>query len=165
MVVEAIPIGAGRRVVHVRVPAKDAEGQAWEAVLAAGQKDPLFAGVTGLSGGDPGERTGKAIRIIPGDERSFVLVGDVREDLGICGQDVTLLDPQAVYPASLDLRPATVQRLDPAQQSDAQPIVATDKGPKADVPLAKLLVARGSSVPGSRGLELTDGDASTTWRE
>jgi hypothetical protein len=165
VVVEAIPIGAGRRVVHVRVPAKDAEGLAWEALLAPGQKDPLFAGVTGLSGGDPGERTGKAIRIIAAGERSFVLVGDVREDLGICGQDVTLLDPQAVYPASLDLRPATVQRLDPARQSDAQPIVATDKGPRADAPLAKLLVARGSSVPGSRGLELTDGDPSTTWRE
>ena len=57
VVVEAIPVGAGRRVVHVRVPAKDAEGVAWEAVLAAGQKDPLFAGLTGLSGGDPGERT------------------------------------------------------------------------------------------------------------
>lgn len=163
--VEAIPIGAGRRVVHVRIPAKDVEGLAWEAVLAGGQKEPLFAGVTGLASGDPGERTGKAVRVIPGEERSFVLVGDVREDLGICGQDVTLLDPQAVYPASLDLRPATVQRLDEARQSSAQPIVAVDKGPRADAPLAKLLVARGSSVPGSRGVELTDGDPSTAWRE
>jgi len=163
--VEAVPIGAGRRLVHVHVPAKDIEGLAWEALLAGGQAQPLFAGVTGLASGDPGERTGKAVRIVPAADRSFVLVGDVREDLHLCGQDVTLLDPEAVYPASLDLRPATVQRLDGEQQAGAQPIVATDKGPHADVPLAKLLVARGSSVPGSRGVELTDGNPSTVWRE
>ncbi len=163
--VEAVPIGAGRRLVHVHVPAKDIEGLAWEALLAGGQAQPLFAGVTGLASGDPGERTGKAVRIVPTADRSFVLVGDVREDLHLCGQDVTLLDPEAVYPASLDLRPATVQRLDAEQQAAARPIVATDKGPHADAPLAKLLVARGSSVPGSRGVELTDGNPSTVWRE
>ncbi len=163
--VEAVPIGAGRRLVHVHVPARDVEGLAWEALLAGGQAQPLFAGVTGLEGGDPGERTGKAVRILPTAERSFVLVGDVREDLRLCGQDVTLLDPEAVYPASLDLRPATVQRLDAEQQAGAQRIVATDKGPAAEAPLGKLLVARGSSVPGSRGVELTDGNPSTVWRE
>ena len=31
------------------IAAKDVEGLAWEAVLAAGQKEPLFAGVTGLT--------------------------------------------------------------------------------------------------------------------
>jgi hypothetical protein len=163
--VEAIPIGQGRRIVHVRVPAKDAEGLAWEALLAAGQPQPLFAGVTGLTQGDPGERTGKIVRVLPSTDRSFVLVGDVREDLHLCGQDVTLLDPQAVYPASLDLRPATVQRLDPEQLAGARSIVASDKGPRADPALARLLVARGSSVPDSRGAELTDGDPATVWRE
>jgi hypothetical protein len=163
--VEPVPIGAGRHLVHVHVPAKDIEGLAWEALLAGGQAQPLFAGVTGLTGGDPGERTGKAVRILPAADRSFVLVGDVREDLHLCGQEVTLLDPEAVYPASLELRPATVQRLDAEQQAGAQRIVATDKGPHADAPLAKLLVARGSSVPGSRGAELTDGNPATVWRE
>jgi hypothetical protein len=163
--VEAVPIGAGRRLVHVHVPAKDVEGLAWEALLVGGQAQPLFAGVTGLKDGDPGERTGKAIEVLPGADRSFVVVGDVREDLHLCGQEVTLLDPQAVYPASLDLRPATLQRLDAEQQAGAQRIVATDKGPHGDVPLAKLLVARGSSVPGSRGVELTDGNPATVWRE
>jgi hypothetical protein len=163
--VEAVAIGAGRRVVHVRVPAKDADGLAWEALLAGGQAQPLFAGVTGLSAGDPGERTGKVVRILPDSDKSFVLVADVREDLHLCGQDVTLLDPEAVYPASLDLHPVTLQRLDPAQRAGAQPIVAVDKGPRAEPSLASLLVARGSSVPGSRGVELTDGNPATVWRE
>jgi hypothetical protein len=170
VMVETVAIGAGKHVVHVRVPAKDAgsDGIAWETILAAGQKAPIFEGLTGLADGDPGERTGKAVRVVPdaanSGATSFVLVGDLREELGICGEKVTLLDPLAVYP-SLDLRPATVQRLSAERRAEAQKIAATDKGPQADLALAKLLVARGSSVPGSRGVEVTDGDAKTAWSE
>ena len=162
--VEAVAVGHGKHVVHVVVPAKDTEGLAWEALLAAGQK-PIFTGLTGYVAGDPGERTGREVRVVPGRDTSFVLVGEIREDLRICGQDSTLLETQALYPASLDLRPATAQRLTAEQQAAAQRIVATDAGPRAAPALAKLLVARGSSVPGSRGLELTDGDAATAWTE
>jgi hypothetical protein len=165
VVVESVAIGAGRHLIHVSVPVKDAEGLAWEVLLAPGKGAPLFAGLTGFTTGDPGERTGKAIRIVPQDDTSFVLVGDIREDLRVCGQAWTQLDPQAVYPASLDLRPATVQRLSAGQQASAQRIVAADAGASLAPSLAKLLVARGSSVPGSRGVELTDGDPSTTWSE
>jgi HEAT repeat protein len=165
VVVEPLPVGAGRSVVHVRVPASDAEGVAWEAILAAGKAEPIFSGVTGYATGDPGERTGQAVQIVPAGGRSFVLVGTIRENECICGQGATLLDPQALYPATLDLRPATVQRLTPQQQSDAVPITAVDVGPHLEPALAKLLVATGSSVPGSRGLELTDGDPATVWTE
>jgi hypothetical protein len=166
--VETVPIGQGKRVVHVRVPLKDSEGEggpAWEAILAGGRKEPIFAAMTGPTSGDPGERTGKAVQVVPNGATSFVLVGDVREDLGICGQAVTLLDPLALYPASLELRPATVQRLGAEQRESAESIVATEKTGAADPPLARLLVARGSSVPDSRGAELTDGDPQTVWRE
>jgi len=167
VVVEAMAIGRGRHVVHVRVPEAEADagGLAWEAIFVPGRAEPVFAGITGLVSGDPGERTGKAVQIVPAGDKSFVLVGDVREDLSICGQTTTLLDPLALYPATMDLRPATVQRLSAEQREAAQPIVATDKGPHADPPLARLLVARGSSVPGSRGVELTDGDPRTVWTE
>jgi hypothetical protein len=165
VVVEAVPIGKGRQVAHVKVPAKDIEGLAWEAILAAGKREPLFAGLTGFVTGDPGERTGKAVQIVPGDAASFVLVGDVREDVGLCGQPLTLLDPQGLYPASLDLRPVTAQRLSPARQQEALPVAATRKGATLDTPLARLLVARGSSVSGSSGGELTDGDPTTVWSE
>jgi HEAT repeats len=166
VVVESIAIGLGKHVVHVRVPAKDnVVGLAWEAVFAAGRTVPVFAGLTGLVDGDPGERTGRALQIVENGATSFVLVGDVHEDLRICGQPLTLVDPLALYPASLELRPATVQRLTAEQQSSAQKIVATDRGRAPSAPLAKLLVARGSSVPGSRGAELTDGDMQTKWSE
>src|SRR5580693_7914673 len=167
VIVEGVPIGQGKRVVHVRVPLRDSEGEdapAWEAILAGGRKEPIFAGLTGPTSGDPGERTGKAVQVVPNGATSFVLVGDVREDLGICGQAVTLFDPLALYPASLELRPATVQRLGAEQRESAEPIVATEKTGASEPPLARLLVARGSSVPDSRGAELTDGDPQTVWR-
>jgi hypothetical protein len=164
--VEPVAIGQGKHVVHVRIPVKgDVIGTAWEAIIAAGRAAPVFSGLTGLRGGDPGERTGKAVQIVPSGTTSFVLVGDIREDLHICGQTLTLLDPLALYPASLELRTATVQRLSAEQQASAQKVVATDKGPAITPPLARLLIARGSSVPGSRGAELTDGDARTAWTE
>src|ERR1700722_20177450 len=86
--VEAVAIGDGKHVVHVKVPAKDVEGIAWEALLVAGEKHPIFAGLTGYTAGDPGERTGKTVTIRPSSDgtKSFVLVSDIREDLRICGQ-------------------------------------------------------------------------------
>jgi len=167
VVVESIAIKGGRHLVHVKVPAKDADasGPAWEALFAAG-RTPIFAGVTGFTEGDPGERRGKAIQVVEYDGTNDVLVGDIREDLHICGQDFTLLDPSAVYSDSLDLRgPVTAQRLTSVQQTEAQKITAVATGAQGQVPLAKLLVARGSSVPGSRGAELTDGDVQTVWSE
>jgi hypothetical protein len=168
VVVESVSIGQGKHVVHVRVPLRDSEGEgapAWESILAAGRKEPIFAGMTGLSSGDPGERTGKAVRVLANGAASFVLVGDVREDLSICGQSLTLFDPLALYPGPLELRPATVQRLSAEQQASAEPLLAKEKAGPADAALAELLVARGSSVSGSRGAELTDGDPQTVWRE
>jgi hypothetical protein len=163
----AVPIGQGRSIVHVRVapPEGDAASVAWEALLAADRSTPLFAGLTGYVDGDPGERHGSAVQVVAHGETSFVLVGRVEEDLRICGQARTLLEPQAVYPSTLDLRPATVQRLSADERSAAEPILATPTPPGSTPPLASLLVAVGSSVPGSRGAELTDGDPRTVWTE
>jgi hypothetical protein len=169
--IEVLAVGQGRHVVHVRVPVRgsdarvEAQAPAWEALFAAGRAAPLFAGRTGLLAGDPGERTGTALQIVPNGASNYVLVGDLREDLRICGQSSTLLDPRALYPASLDLRPATVQRLGADERARAEGLVATDKGDSLDAPLAKLLTARGSSVGQSRGVELTDGNVDTTWQE
>jgi HEAT repeat protein len=167
VVVEVVAVAREQRVAHVRVPARDADagGRAWEALLAPGHKAPLFAGITGFTEGDPGERTGRAIRIVPDGARSFVLVGDLREDLSICGEQATLLDPRAVYPGSLELKPATVQRLGAERTGAAQKLTAVERSEPLDAPLGKLLVARGSSVPGTQGGELTDGDPRTTWSE
>jgi HEAT repeat protein len=163
--VHAVAIGQGRRVAHARLPVKGEGALAWEAVVAGGRTEPIFAGMTGLVTGDPGERSGKAVEIVTSGEVSFVLVGDVREDLGICGQATTLLDPLALYPASLDLRSATVQRLAAETREAAIEVAAVATGHGLDVPLARLLVARGTSVSGASAGALTDGDATTTWSE
>ncbi|HXX70329.1 MAG TPA: HEAT repeat domain-containing protein [Polyangiaceae bacterium] len=166
--VEALAIGLGKHVVHVRIPARGQppEGLGWEAVMAAGRPQPIFAGITGFVSGDSGERSGTAVKVVADGPMSYVLVGDIHEDLRICGQAKTLLDPRALYPASLELRPATVQRLDSEQRDDAETTEAKASGGTGlQPPLARLLVARGSSVPGSRGLELTDGDPKTSWQE
>ncbi|MBV9947179.1 MAG: hypothetical protein JOZ69_10050, partial [Myxococcales bacterium] len=164
VVTEVLPIGRGRSVVHVRVPATGGpEGGGWEAILAGGRSQPIFAGRTGLLSGDPGERSGKRVQVVPSGEIRFVLVGDVREDVSLCGPELPLLDPMALYPATLELHPATVQRLTEDQQASARAIAASplpapapsgqeaSAGAAFEPPLARLLVARGSSVPGSRG--------------
>lgn len=163
--VSTVAIGQGRHVAHVRVPIKGEGALAWEALVAAGRSEPIFAGTTGLLAGDPGERTGKAVEIVPSGDVSYVLVGDIREDLGICGQATTLLDPLALYPASLELRSATVQRLAAETRQGAIDVTAVATGHGLDAPLARLLVARGTSVSGAMAEALTDGDVTTTWSE
>jgi hypothetical protein len=170
VVAEALEIGQGRHVVHVRVRGREggpASGVAWEAILAAGRDEPLFAGITGLSQGDPGERTGVGLQVLPAapPAPAFVVIGDLREDLRLCGQAQTLLDPRALYPSSLSFRPATVQRLSADRRESAEPIQAKDVGGELQPALGRLLVARGSSASASRGLELTDGDPATAWTE
>jgi HEAT repeat protein len=174
--VDVVDIGGGKHVVHVRVQATGARpaDKAWEAVLAAG-KGTLFADLTGYVYGDAPERWGTAVQIVPNGAGRVVFKGALREDVGIPGLDLTLLDPQALYP-SLDFRTATFQRIDAARIDAAQAITAVDKGPSPAPPLAQLLVAKYSSVPAgqasgggpidvTRGAELTDGKLDTVWSE
>ena len=166
--VESIDVGGGKHVVHVKVPASAASGRAlaWEALFAAGLHEPLFAGMTGYARGEDGERTGAIVQLFPRDGGGHdVVVGDVREDLRICGQAMTPLSPRALDAKTMKLRGATVQRLSREQQDGATRTMATPKGGPADVPLARLLVATGSSVPSGSGAALTDGDPSTAWSE
>jgi len=167
VLIEAVAIGQGQHAVHVRVPVRgsDASGRAWEAIVVSGRPAPIFSGITGFVEGDPGERTGRAVQIVRGEPTSFALVGEVREDLRICGQAATLLEPRALYPGVLTLKPATVQRLSAQERGRAEALLAVDKGAVLDRPLAQLLMARGSSAPGSSGLELADGNVETVWHE
>jgi hypothetical protein len=165
VIVEDVPIGNGKHVAHVRVPAQGgAGGAAWEAILAAGEAEPIFAGKTGLVEGDPGERRGDAVRIVPQGATSVIVTGALREEVSICGRTDTLLDPKALYP-DLKLRTATLQRLPADQIAAATSITASDAGTTLAPSLAKLLVATASSVPDSRGAELTDGDPASVWTE
>jgi HEAT repeat protein len=161
--VEPVAVGEGKRVLHVRVPSKRA-GVAWEAVLAGRDDATLWSGVTGLASGEEGERAGEAIEL-PGPGGGFVVVGDVREDLRICGQAQTLLTPRVLDPKSMTFRGATMQRLSADDRDDAEPIVASARGGARDLPLAHLLLATGASTAIGAPAAMTDGDLATAWSE
>ena len=166
--VETIAIGGGKQIARVRVPARSDETVAWEALLAGRSTPVLWSGLTGYAHGEAGERTGEAIELVNGEGSArVVMVGEIREDLRVCGQDHTLLSTRVLDPGSLGLRGATFQRLPAAQREHAERVVASAHGGPADAPLARLLIATGAStaLPGTSPNALTDGDPATVWSE
>ncbi len=168
VVVESLVIGGGRHVVHVRLPAKGASGVprflGWDAIVAAGEKEPLFAGTTGLAKGEEGERTGTAVRLFPRDDGGRdVVIGDIHEDTRICGEEITLLSPRGISGKRMAFAQASVQRLPQKRMDAATRLMAHPKRGAADAPLAHLLVGTGTSAPSDDGGLLTDGDVSTFW--
>jgi HEAT repeat protein len=162
--IETVTLAGDRALTHVRVPSRSRPGVAWEALIA--EPSVVFAGITGYATGQEGERSGQAIQIVPGDGGSRVLVGEIREDLRICGQAETLLAPRGLDPQSMTLRGASVQRLGRDARDRAIKIAASPRGGPADAPLAPLLVATGaSSTSAGAPRALTDGDPDTTWSE
>ncbi|MDF2694202.1 MAG: repeat protein, partial [Labilithrix sp.] len=93
---EVLPIGEGRSVIHVRVPDAQRKDLAFEAIVAGNDGEPIFAGLTGYTHGEEGDRNGQVVLVYDrsnerDDKTKFVLVADVREDTRICGQAVTPL--------------------------------------------------------------------------
>ncbi len=178
VVVAIVPIAEGHDVIHVRIPERgtgpSVRGRAWEAVLAPGAGEPIFAGVTGLTAGDEGERHGTMVQTPERDAATrVVVVGDIREDLRLCGQEATPLSPRVLDPATLQLRGATMQRLTREQRAGARRVVASARAGASDAPeapLARLLVATGSSADANdlhapSPAALTDGKTTTAWFE
>jgi hypothetical protein len=165
--VTPVAVGDGRRVLHVRVPSKARPDVAWEALVAGREQAVLWSGATGLARGEEGERAGEALEVPEGggSATGYVLVGEVREDLRICGQDVTLLSPRALDPKTLTFRGASMQRLPADDREDAERVVASLHGGPADAPLAKLLLATGASSAIGAPSAMTDGDPTTAWSE
>ncbi len=163
--IETLPIGGGRSAVHVRIPARGGAPIAWEAVLVAGAL-PVFADITGYAHGEEGERTGQVVQIRGDDDVKHVLVGQVREDLHICGKDpMTILAPRGLDPSTLELRGASVQRLPAEQRRAATQVIASARKDPPDRPLAPLLVPVGASSAVGSYKAVADGDPTTTWSE
>jgi len=164
--VSDVPLAAGRHLARVRIPIDPPgapEGRAWQALLVAGAP-PLFTGLTGWLRGEPGERSGTEVRVVEGEGHSTVVVGEVREDLRVCGDDSTLLDPRGLDAATLTFRGATLQRVSSARRDAALLLTATPLRGPAHATLVPLLSASGSTSPGGGGA-LTDGDITTVWSE
>jgi HEAT repeat protein len=162
--VTPIAIGDGKHVLHVRVPSRSRADVAWEAIVAGRESAVLWSGVTGFASGEEGERAGEAIDV-PGEGGGFVVLGEMREDLRICGQTRTLLTPRVLDPRSMTFRGATMQRLSQDARDDAEPIVASARGGSPDAPLARLLFATGASTAIGAPSAMTDGDPATAWSE
>jgi hypothetical protein len=167
--IDLVRLAGGKSLAHVKVlldgAAAGPEAPAWEALLVAGAP-PLFAGLTGWQHGEPGERSGTAVQFLEGEQgTSAVVIGEIREDLRVCGDAATLLDPRGIDPTSLVLRGATLQRLSPARREAAVPIAATARHAPAEPSLAPLLTATQASSAIGSAAALTDGDAATSWSE
>lgn len=161
---DVLAIGEGRSVLHVRVPDLERKDLAFEAVLAGSSDEPIFAGLTGHTRGDEGDRSGDIVLVHDRDEASkFVLVAEAREDTRICGQSTTPLSARGLDPKTMQLRGATLHRIDKKGREGATRIIAQARPTDAKSPLARLLVATGGSAPAAG--TLTDGNVDTSWSE
>ncbi|MCL2779393.1 MAG: HEAT repeat domain-containing protein [Polyangiaceae bacterium] len=162
--IRSVAIGDGKHVALVRVPDTQRDDVAFEAIVSAHSPAPIFAGLTGFSEGNEGERSGQTVRLFDRDEVSkFVIVANYREDTRICRQQTTLLSPRGLDPKTMQLRAATLHRIDNKARGSAEAIVARARNRNAKPALAKILVATGASSPGFAAL--TDGNVDSTWSE
>lgn len=164
IVAETIPVGEGRSVVHVRIPDPQRTDLAFELVASAASEEPVFAGLTGYTSGSTGDRAGTIVQIFDRDASSkFVIVAEAREDTRICGQAVTPLGARGLEARSMTLRGASLHRLDKKARDAAVRVVAQTTVEGAKAPLARVLVATGSSAENAG--RLTDGKPETSWKE
>lgn len=165
-----VGIGEGRRAIVVSVTdAKTARN--WSAVLAgplgAGEPKLIFSGFTGFTAGEDGTRRGQRVEISPPDDKGArrIVVGDVQEDLSLCGRSA-LLAPQLLSSADMRLHPAKVQRLSVEERERARQVTAVrvtaSTSPTSSFGVLRAIAA--SSAVGSPGA-LTDNDPETTWAE
>ncbi|HTA91770.1 MAG TPA: HEAT repeat domain-containing protein [Polyangiaceae bacterium] len=164
-----VGIGAGHRAIVVAV--SDAHsGRSWHAVVVAplggGEPSVIFSGLTGFVEGEDGTRRGKSVEISAPDENGVrrIVVGDVQEDLSLCGRPA-LLAPQLLANTDLKLHPAKVQRLSVEEREHARHVTAVRADASQPATGASLLRAvAATSAVGSPGA-LTDGNPETTWAE
>jgi HEAT repeat protein len=162
------PIGAKRHAVHVRAGDPDST-RTWEAVVTApagsGPPKVVFQGSTGLVEGEYGLRYGPMVVVseAEADGSRHIVVGEQREDTTLCGRPAVLA-PQILAPADLELHPAKVQRLPPAERARALRVTARRMA-EAPANSTRLLRAVAASSAVGSPQALTDGDPETTWAE
>src|SRR6185437_12867170 len=118
-----IAIGEGKHVLDVHVVGVG-ETRGFEAILAGNGREPIFAGVTGYSSGEMGEREGQVVLVTDRDETTkFVLVGDIREDTRICGQAMTPLSVRGLDARTMQLRGASLHRIEKKERDAATRLV------------------------------------------
>ncbi len=165
-------LAAERRAVLVSVPGPEAD-QRWEALVLPAPSGAaprvVFAGRTGWTTGQEGERSGATVLVgEPNDAGEVtVVVGEQQEHLSLCGRPAVLA-PRALDARDGQLKPAKVQRLTRAEREAAPSVTArrlegaAEHGAPGSAGLLRAVAA--SSALGSP-TALTDSSASTTWAE
>lgn len=153
-VVQLTPIQA---VLQVRV---EAEQEVTTLITPNGRV--LWSGVTSFTG-DPGERVRSDVETHDrtGDSLPDLVVGERRETTRICGSELALLNPRAVDPRRLTLRPVVIR---PNAVNRAEAFLTASVQSRR-VPVGGTLFS-GAASSGSPGApELTDDDPTTAWVE
>ena len=164
---EVVTLGEQRRAGHFSVRHGE---RRYELVIAAAHGSPVttfgvveaFAGESGLAEGEAPDRRGRVVeRLAQADGAHQIVVGDVREDVTLCGRQA-LLVPKLLHPQTLSLRRVKFQRLPKAERDIAVRLKPAPIGEQAAVPALAAMVA--SSARGTPAA-LTDNDPNTTWTE
>jgi hypothetical protein len=100
-----------------------------------------------------------------GQGRFQIVVGERRDDIGLCGNRPTLISPRVLDPADMTMKAAKIPRLSDDVRASAKRLVAERRSSDRPRPLAQLLTATGAtSAVGAPGAAV-DGDLETTWSE
>jgi HEAT repeat protein len=164
VVVDSLSIGGGRRALFAHTPSFG--------VLVAGSPSGardarvLWAGALGFAKGEPGERYGEFLEVTDPepDGTVHVLLGEVREDVTICGRR-SLLSPKVLDAKDLAFKSARVQRLRRDERDRAPALTAEPSTTPEPKGMGRVL--QGASASSGIGVPaaLTDGDLETTWSE
>lgn len=170
--ISELVLTSGKKLARIDVPL-DERGAQWVALVAPPKRpsEPpsvIFSGHAGAVRGEHGERRAYAVVDERTDRGSRVVVGQIREDVTLCGRP-TIVKAHAVDPLTLTLeRGASRQNLSIEERARAVPLVATrlDEASAASLRGPRLLRARAASSALDKKLTtLTDGDPETTWSE
>lgn len=168
--IENVTLAGGNDVGLVYASDGTHEAVAIAVRRAGGAIEVIWTGALYLRG-DPGERRADALEVADrdGDHHADVIVGAYDEQVRVCGQDRALLEPRALDPKTLTLRPVLLNRLD--AKRPVEKLTASAQGPQTQgPPLLRALrpTAASSSAAGGKGADLravTDGDVTTFWSE
>jgi hypothetical protein len=167
---ESIALAGGQTVGVIRASDGTHEAAAVAVRRPNGAVDIVWTGAL-FPRGDPGERRADAIQVADrdGDRHPDLIVGTYDERVRVCGQERALLEPRALDPKTLALRPVLLNRLDAKRGIEA--LSASAQGPQVQgPPLLRALRPTGASsaAAGSAGGDLraaVDGDPATFWAE
>jgi len=163
MVIDTLSIGSGRHLLFAHTPTF---GALIAAVPGAVQARALWSGAIGFSKGEEGERYGESVQVTDpeSDKTVRVLVGEVREDVTICGRP-SLLSPKVLDPKDLAFKAVRLQRLRRDERDRAPVLAAEPSATPQSQGLGRILQGASASSAIGTPAALTDGDLETTWSE